>query len=58
MVAALQPKVKKLVNYVRGKTWLPPPLGNTTVARLLGREPGGEANREFGLAIDDIHAAA
>lgn len=48
MVAALQPKVKKLVNYVRGKTWLPPPLGNTTVARLLGREPGGEANRESG----------
>ncbi|EIW55631.1 FAD/NAD-P-binding domain-containing protein [Trametes versicolor FP-101664 SS1] len=47
MVAALQPKVKRLVNYVRGKTWLPPPLGNTTVARLLGREPGGEANPIF-----------
>lgn len=46
IVAALQPKVKKLVNYVRGKTWLPPPLGSTTVAHLLGREPGGEANRE------------
>ncbi|KAL1943925.1 hypothetical protein VTO73DRAFT_3743 [Trametes versicolor] len=47
IVAALQPKVKKLVNYVRGKTWLALPFCGDTVTTLLGREPGDFGNYHF-----------
>ena len=49
-VAALQPKVKHMTNYVRGKTWLATPSAGTSVPALLGREPtleDEEGNREF-----------
>lgn len=48
-VAALQPKVKHMTNYVRGKTWLATPSAGTSVPALLGREPtleDEEGNRE------------
>ncbi|PSR70625.1 hypothetical protein PHLCEN_2v13485 [Hermanssonia centrifuga] len=37
IVPALQPKVAKLYNYVRGKTWLAVPFGSDRMAGLLGR---------------------
>ncbi|THG96305.1 hypothetical protein EW026_g5500 [Hermanssonia centrifuga] len=37
IVPALQPKVAKLYNYVRGKTWLAVPFGSDKMAGLLGR---------------------
>lgn len=46
MVPALQPKVKKLVNYVRGKTWLATPLGVDAMEPLLDLEVGDMGNRE------------
>ena len=39
IVPALQPRVKKLYNYVRGKTWLAVPFGESAFKVLLGREP-------------------
>lgn len=47
MVPALQPKVKKLVNYVRGKTWLATPLGVDAMKPLLDLEVGDMGNREY-----------
>ncbi|KAI0763010.1 FAD/NAD(P)-binding domain-containing protein [Fomes fomentarius] len=38
VVAALQPRVAKVVNYVRGQTWLSPPSAWQTVSDLLGRK--------------------
>ncbi|KAI0704079.1 FAD/NAD-P-binding domain-containing protein [Earliella scabrosa] len=38
VVPALQPRVQKLVNYVRGKTWLAVPFSSGTFASLLGRD--------------------
>ncbi|KAI0372040.1 FAD/NAD-P-binding domain-containing protein [Pilatotrama ljubarskyi] len=47
IVSALQPKVQKLVNYVRGKTWLALPFGQDLVAKLLGRESAEEGDYHF-----------
>ncbi|KAH9925847.1 FAD/NAD-P-binding domain-containing protein [Epithele typhae] len=38
LVPALQPRVQKLVNYVRGKTWLAVPFQSSSFAELLGRD--------------------
>jgi hypothetical protein len=38
-VAAIQPKVKSLVNYVRQKTWVVPDLALSEVIAELGRSP-------------------
>ncbi|KAI0644767.1 FAD/NAD-P-binding domain-containing protein [Trametes meyenii] len=47
IVAALQPGVKKLVNYSRGKTWLSYPFMGETMAELLGRESGDMKDYRF-----------
>ncbi|KAH9852549.1 FAD/NAD-P-binding domain-containing protein [Lenzites betulinus] len=47
VIAAIQPKVKKLVTYARGKTWIALSFGEETVTRLLGREPGESGNYRF-----------
>ncbi|KAI0737196.1 flavin-binding monooxygenase [Daedaleopsis nitida] len=39
-VSALQPRVAKLVNYVRGQTWLSLPFASDLVSNLLGRSSG------------------
>ncbi|KAL7277473.1 hypothetical protein ACG7TL_008394 [Trametes sanguinea] len=38
LVPALQPRVKKLYNYVRGKTWLAVPFASNVFADLLQRD--------------------
>ncbi|KAH9888569.1 FAD/NAD-P-binding domain-containing protein [Cubamyces lactineus] len=38
LVPALQPRVQKLVNYVRGKTWLAVPFASNAFVDLLGRD--------------------
>ncbi|KAJ7101221.1 FAD/NAD-P-binding domain-containing protein [Mycena belliarum] len=38
IVAALHPKIKRMVNYARGKTWISPPFGTGTVNAVLGRD--------------------
>ncbi|KAI0635260.1 hypothetical protein C8Q77DRAFT_1054047 [Trametes polyzona] len=47
IVAAIQPRVKKLENFGRGKTWLAQPFGQDLVARLLGREPGAVGDYRY-----------
>ncbi|KAL1943924.1 hypothetical protein VTO73DRAFT_3742 [Trametes versicolor] len=47
IMAALQPKVSKLVNYVRGKTWLAQPFGEDTVKPFLDLERGATDNYHF-----------
>ncbi|KAI0948890.1 hypothetical protein AcW1_008635 [Taiwanofungus camphoratus] len=39
VVPALQPKVGKIVNYVRGKTWLATPFVSAELAKLMKRDP-------------------
>ena len=38
LVTSLQPKVAKLVNYVREGTWVCPPVGFEMMMKLLGRD--------------------
>ncbi|KAI0712848.1 hypothetical protein C8T65DRAFT_739260 [Cerioporus squamosus] len=38
VVAALQPRVGQLVNFVRGQAWFTPPLGSDLVSQILGQE--------------------
>lgn len=38
IVPALQPRVKELVNYVRGKTWVSPPFIQEKMCELAGGE--------------------
>ena len=40
IVTALQPKVARLVNYVRGQNWIVPPVGFEPLLKELGRESG------------------
>ncbi|KAI1787143.1 flavin-binding monooxygenase [Ganoderma leucocontextum] len=44
IVTELQPKVAKVVNYVRGQTWITPPVGLEPLLQVLGREPTGQEN--------------
>ena len=37
-MTALQPKVARLVNYVRGQNWIAPPVAFEPLLRILGRE--------------------
>ncbi|EJD00095.1 FAD/NAD-binding domain-containing protein [Fomitiporia mediterranea MF3/22] len=46
IVPALQPRVKHLYNYVRGKTWLAPPFASHKLLELMKRDPNAE-NYEF-----------
>ncbi|PIL29539.1 hypothetical protein GSI_08347 [Ganoderma sinense ZZ0214-1] len=39
IVTALQPKVARVVNCVRGQNWIAPPVGFQPLLRALGREP-------------------
>ncbi|KIP12732.1 hypothetical protein PHLGIDRAFT_123818 [Phlebiopsis gigantea 11061_1 CR5-6] len=39
IVPALQPRVGKLLNFVRGKTWLALPFAGGKMAELIGRDP-------------------
>ncbi|KAI0741361.1 FAD/NAD-P-binding domain-containing protein [Daedaleopsis nitida] len=47
IVPALQPRVQKLVTYVRGKTWLAVPFASNTFADLLGRDKDQAENYKF-----------
>ncbi|TFK92443.1 FAD/NAD-P-binding domain-containing protein [Polyporus arcularius HHB13444] len=47
LVPAIQPKVQKLYNYVRGKTWLAVPFASNTFATLLDRGPDGAEDYRF-----------
>ncbi|KAI0628458.1 FAD/NAD-P-binding domain-containing protein [Trametes polyzona] len=47
LVPALQPRVSKLVNYVRGKTWLAVPFASNAFAELLGRDPATAEDYKF-----------
>ncbi|KAI0666937.1 hypothetical protein C8Q78DRAFT_982944 [Trametes maxima] len=47
MVPALQPRVKKLVQIVRGSTWLAAPFSGDTVAKLIGRDPAKTGEYRF-----------
>ncbi|KAI0649239.1 FAD/NAD-P-binding domain-containing protein [Trametes meyenii] len=47
IVPALQKRVKKLVHYVRGKTWLAAPLGTGLIRSLIGRDPADDGNYKF-----------
>ncbi|KAJ3518017.1 hypothetical protein NLJ89_g144 [Agrocybe chaxingu] len=50
IVAALQPKVKHIVNYVRGKTW----ISSTFVRERLMKLSGGEVVENFEVARIDF----
>ena len=43
-MTALQPKVVKLVNYVRGQAWIAPPVGFRPLLKALGRENTEQEN--------------
>jgi len=38
MVPALQPKVKQLVNFARGRAWFSPPFGASIMKSFTGDE--------------------
>ncbi|KZT07862.1 FAD/NAD-binding domain-containing protein [Laetiporus sulphureus 93-53] len=42
IVAALQPRVGKLVQFVRGKTWISPPFASAQYAELVNRDQSVE----------------
>ena len=44
VVTALAPHVPKLMNYVRGRTWLSPPFAMGLFAELIGREAAAPEN--------------
>ncbi|KAJ6548136.1 FAD/NAD-binding domain-containing protein [Mycena vulgaris] len=46
IVSALHPKIKRMVNYARGKTWITPAFGAGALMNCLGREPG-DTNMTF-----------
>ena len=50
-VAAVQPKVAKLVNYVRGQTWVAVPFAGDTVSELLGRKTVAQENERQSALI-------
>ncbi|KAI1787759.1 FAD/NAD(P)-binding domain-containing protein [Ganoderma leucocontextum] len=52
LVPALQPRVSRVVNYVRGKTWLAVPFGSMTFSSLLGREP--QCKEDFNFSPEEI----
>lgn len=43
IVAALQPRVNKLVQFVRGKTWITPPFASTEYAELITCDQNAES---------------
>ncbi|CDO72702.1 hypothetical protein BN946_scf184985.g122 [Trametes cinnabarina] len=47
LVPALQPRVKKVYNYVRGKTWLAVPFGSTGFAEFLQRDAQNAENYQY-----------
>ncbi|KAL4250051.1 FAD-binding Monooxygenase Superfamily protein [Abortiporus biennis] len=51
LVPALQPRVRKLVNYVRGKTWLSPPFASDKMAAMLGKDTNIE---DYRFSPEDI----
>ncbi|OBZ65862.1 putative sterigmatocystin biosynthesis monooxygenase stcW [Grifola frondosa] len=42
IVPALQPRVAKVCNYVRGKTWLAVPFASPKFLEMMGRDPSSE----------------
>ncbi|RPD76724.1 FAD/NAD-P-binding domain-containing protein [Lentinus tigrinus ALCF2SS1-7] len=52
LVPAIQPKVQRLYNYVRGKTWLAVPFASDTFATLLGRAP--EDAEDYHFSAEEI----
>lgn len=42
IVPALQPRVAKIVNFVRGKTWISTPFASAKLAELLKRDPDAQ----------------
>ncbi|KAI0761051.1 FAD/NAD-P-binding domain-containing protein [Trametes elegans] len=52
IVAALQPCVKRLVQYVRGNTWVALPFGSELLEKVLGRE--AERGDEFKFSEQEL----
>ncbi|KAM5531996.1 hypothetical protein V8D89_014330 [Ganoderma adspersum] len=52
LVPALQPRVSRVVNFVRGRTWLAVPFGARTFRALLGREP--QAKKDYDFTPEEI----
>ncbi|KZT07847.1 FAD/NAD-binding domain-containing protein [Laetiporus sulphureus 93-53] len=42
IVPALQPRVRKIYNFVRGKTWISTPFASAKLAELMKRDPDAE----------------
>ncbi|KZT66595.1 FAD/NAD(P)-binding domain-containing protein [Daedalea quercina L-15889] len=42
IVPALQPRVQKIVNFVRGRTWISTPFSGAKMAELMERDPEAE----------------
>ncbi|EMD35979.1 hypothetical protein CERSUDRAFT_115926 [Gelatoporia subvermispora B] len=53
IVPALQNEVAKVINYVRGKTWLSAPFSGTKLAELTKRDPNVE---NYAFSESDIEA--
>ena len=51
LVTSLQPKVAKLVNYVREGTWVCPPVGFEMMMKLLGRDPSASGTTSALMTI-------
>ncbi len=56
IVPALQPRVSRVVNFVRGKTWLALPFGSMTFSSMLGREPRTKEECEWCLSFRHVCA--
>ena len=50
-MTSLQPKVAKLVNYVREGTWVCPPVGFEMMMKLLGRDPSASGTTSALMTI-------
>ncbi|KAI0328942.1 FAD/NAD-P-binding domain-containing protein [Cubamyces sp. BRFM 1775] len=54
IVAALQSKVGRLVNYARGQTWVAPPFAWDTLVKFIGRESAADGPSEMYFTPEEI----
>ncbi|KAI0653122.1 FAD/NAD-P-binding domain-containing protein [Cubamyces menziesii] len=54
IVSALQPKVGRIVNYARGKTWLVPPFARENSVKLLGRDLAQDDPENLSFSPEEI----
>ena len=58
IVPALQPRVKKIINFVRGKTWISTPFSGAKMAELMKRDPDAENCRSAHTLSDGVTLTA